>query len=71
MGENDQENFAALCELDPNIAALHEEGRVFFWDDLHGTTPRQKVDELTQGIKESLGVTKTKVGPAANHLLMS
>jgi len=71
MGENDQENFAALCELDPNIAALHEEGRVFFWDELHGITPRQKVDDLTQGIKESLGVAKKKLFPRAKGVRLT
>ncbi len=37
MGENDQENFAALCELDPNIAAVNKAGRVLFWYELEGT----------------------------------
>jgi hypothetical protein len=55
MGENDQENFAALCELDPNIAAINKAGRVFFWNELEGT-PKQKIDDLTLRIQDSLGL---------------
>lgn len=55
MGENDQENFAALCELDPNISAVNDAGRVFFWNELEGT-PKQKIDELTYRIQDSLGL---------------
>lgn len=55
VGENDQENFAALCELDPNIAAINEAGRVFFWNELEGS-PKQKIDDLTLRIQDSLGL---------------
>jgi len=53
MGENDQENFSALCALDPNIDAIHQAGRVFFWNDLEGT-PREKIDHLAERISHVL-----------------
>ena len=60
MGENDQENFAALCELDPNIAAVNKAGRVFFWNELEGT-PKQKIDDLTLRIQDNLGLVPAGV----------
>lgn len=76
MGENDQENFAALCELDPNIAAVNKAGRVFFWNELEGT-PKQKVDDLTLRIQDNLGLVpagvqrKADLAPQRKRVLLT
>jgi hypothetical protein len=66
MGENDQENFAALCELDPNIAALNKAGRVFFWNELEGSA-KQKIDDLTLRIQDNLGLVPADQRKALLH----
>jgi hypothetical protein len=76
MGENDQENFAALCELDPNIAAVNKAGRVFFWNELEGT-PKQKIDDLTLRIQDNLGLVpagvqrKAALAPQRKRVLLT